>query len=71
MQELLRSNDPVYLSFAVHVLQEEGIDHLLVDVYTSAVERSIGAIPRRILVPDEQLVKARKALGNATLTIPD
>lgn len=71
MQELLRTNDPVYLSFVGHVLDEAGVDHLLADVYTSAVEGSIGAIPRRVLVPDDQIVKARWALGNASLTIPD
>jgi hypothetical protein len=71
MQELLRTNDPVLLSFAAHVLEEAGIDHLVADVYTSAIEGSIGAIPRRILVPDHLIVKARHALGNASLTIPD
>jgi hypothetical protein len=71
MQELLRSNDPVELSFAAHVLGEAGVDFLVVDTFTSAIEGSIGAIPRRILVPDEQLVKARMALGKTSLTIPD
>lgn len=69
MQELLRSNDPVELSFASHRLSEAGIDFLVADVYTSAVEGSIGAIPRRILVPDDQLARARLALGNTSLTI--
>ena len=70
MKELLRSNDLVYLSFVSHVLDEAGIDYLLLDGYTSAVEGSIGAIPRRILVEDDQLDRARRALGNAALTIP-
>ena len=41
-QELLRSNDLVYLSFVRHVLDEEGIDHLLLDEHMSALEGSIG-----------------------------
>lgn len=70
MKELLRSNDPVYLSYVAHLLDEAGIGHLLFDGYTSAIEGSIGAIPRRIMVADEDLDRARRALGNASLTIP-
>ncbi len=54
MMELLRSNDLVYLSFVSHVLEEAGIDHLLLDGHMSAVEGSIGAIPRRLIVAEEQ-----------------
>ena len=50
MEELLRSNDPVYLSFVRHVLAEEGIDYLVLDEHMSALEGSIGVLPRRILV---------------------
>jgi hypothetical protein len=45
MKELLRSNDLVYLSFVSHVLDEAGIDFLVLDGHMSAVEGSIGAIP--------------------------
>lgn len=69
MEELLRSNDLVYLSFVMHVLGEEGIDYLLLDNHTSAVEGSIGAIPRRIMVSEASLSRAKMALGNASLTI--
>ncbi len=69
MQELLRTNDPVELSFASHVLREEGVDFVVADMFMSAIEGSIGAIPRRILVPDDQLVKAKIALGKTSLTI--
>ena len=37
MEELLRSNDLVYLSFVMHVLNEEGIDHVLLDHHMSAL----------------------------------
>ena len=46
-------NDIVYLSFVRHVLDGEGIEHLLLDEYASAVEGSINAIPRRIVVAEE------------------
>jgi hypothetical protein len=69
MVELLRSNDIVYLSFVRHVLNGEGIEHLLLDEYVSAVEGSINAIPRRIVVAEDMLKRAQILLGNHSLTI--
>ena len=69
MEEFLRSNDPVYLSFVRHVLEEPDIDYVQLDDYMSALEGSIGALPRRIMVASELIGRARLALGNASLTI--
>jgi hypothetical protein len=69
MQELLRSNDLVYLSFVRHVLSEEGIDHVQLDDHMSVLEGSLGILPRRIMVADGFLERAKLALGNASLTI--
>lgn len=69
MVELLRTNDVVYLSFVRHMLNAEGIDHVLLDEYASAVEGSINAIPRRILVAENRLKSAQILLGNHSLTI--
>ena len=69
MVELLRTNDVVYLSFVRHMLNGEGIDHVLLDEFTSAVEGSINAIPRRILVAENMLKSAQILLGNHSLTI--
>lgn len=68
MEELLRSNDPVYLSFVRHVLEEEGIVFLQLDDHMSALEGSIGVLPRRLLVPSEDAARARLVLGNRALT---
>lgn len=70
MEELLRSNDPVYLSFVCHVLEEEGIEFLRLDEHMSALEGSIGVIPRRILVPADDAPRARLALGKAGANLP-
>lgn len=69
MEELLRSNDPVWLSYVRHVLAEEGIEFLELDQHMAALEGSVGAIPRRILVLAEDLGRARLSLGNAALTL--
>lgn len=69
MRELLASNDLVLISYVCHVLEESGIACTLFDGYMSAVEGSIGAIPRRVMVAEEDYSAARRALGNASLTI--
>lgn len=60
MRELLRTNDLVRLSFIEAVLADAGIDGLLMDHFTSAVEGSIGALPRRLMVPDEDFDRAQR-----------
>ncbi|MEQ9489231.1 MAG: DUF2007 domain-containing protein [Alphaproteobacteria bacterium] len=62
MRELLRSNDLVRLSFIEAVLADAGIDSLLMDHFTSAVEGSIGALPRRLMVPDDDFDRAQRLI---------
>jgi hypothetical protein len=62
MKEILRSNDPVRLSFVMALLQDAGIDALLADQNTSIIEGSIGAIQRRILVATDQWDRAQRLL---------
>ena len=50
MKELLRTNDPVRLSWLQALLRDAGIESLILDHHTSLVEGSIGAIPRRLMV---------------------
>ena len=69
MEEFLRSNDPVYLSFVRHVLEEAEIAYVQLDDHMSALEGSIGILPRRIMVASELMPRAKLALGNASLTI--
>lgn len=63
MIEVLRTNDPVKLSYAMSVLSDAGCDPFEADRYTASVEGSISAIPRRILVPDDQADRARGLLA--------
>lgn len=56
MEEVLRTNDPVKLSYAQHLLAEAGIEGFVADQHISAVEGNIGAFPRRLMVkPDDKL----------------
>jgi Putative prokaryotic signal transducing protein len=63
MDEIFRTNDPVKLSFAEHLLAEAGIDFHVADRHMSAVEGNIGVFPRRIFVPADQAGRARLALA--------
>jgi len=68
MKEVLRTNDLVLLSYATHVLAEAGIEAHVFDAHMSAVEGSIGAFPRRLMVQDEDIAQALRELSNATIT---
>lgn len=69
MQPLIRSNDPVELSFAQALLADAGIPAVLLDQHTSVLEGSIGAIPRRLCVADDDLEEARALLIEAGLPV--
>ena len=68
MKEVLRTNDLVLLSYATHVLAEAGIEATVFDAHMSAVEGSIGAFPRRLMVQEEDIAKALRELSNAAIT---
>lgn len=70
MKELLRSNDPVRLSYIEAVLRGAGIETVLLDEHTSVIEGSIGAIQRRIMVEDHQLNRARALLAERGERLP-
>jgi len=65
MKELTRSNDPVLLSWLMSGLDDMGIDAVIFDHHTSIMEGSIGAIPRRIMVADDDHARAEQLLEEA------
>jgi hypothetical protein len=65
MRELLRTNDPVRLSWAQAVLREAGIDSLVLDHYASLVEGNISAIPRRLMVAERDHRRASTVIAAA------
>ena len=67
MEEVLRTNDPVKLSYACHLLSEAGIDYFVADRHMSAVEGNIGAFPVRLMVAEPDRVRARFALAGIDL----
>ena len=67
MKELLRTNDAVLLTWLEALLADSGIPAFVFDRHTSAMEGSIGALPRRVLVNDEDLVRAQGILDDANI----
>ncbi len=67
MKELFRSNDLVLLSFIEALFNDAEIDHAVLDGYMSVAEGSIGILPRRVLVAQEQWNQARRVLADAGL----
>jgi hypothetical protein len=65
MKELLRSNDPVLLSYVSALMEEADIGFLVADTNMSVLEGSIGALPRRILVESDRIGQARGVLTEA------
>jgi hypothetical protein len=61
VRELLRTNDPVEISWLVAVLESEDIRAIVLDGHMSVTEGSISAITRRIMVEDRDYFLAQRA----------
>ena len=62
MRELLRTNDPTVIAFATALLRGEGIDCFPLDHNMSILEGSLGILPRRLMVLDEDWAEARAVM---------
>jgi len=68
MIELVRTNDLVLISFVESVLTQGGVRFFVADNHMSAVEGSLGFLPRRIMVDTDQRELARQLLSEAGLS---
>ena len=62
MKELIRSNDIVFISWLQAMLAGDGIEAVVFDQYVSAIEGQAGPVQRRVMVLDEDLVRAQLIL---------
>jgi hypothetical protein len=65
MEELLKTNDLVLISFVEALLRDAGIEPWIADQNMSIIEGSLGVLPRRIMVPSDDLDQARRLLVDA------
>ena len=63
MEEVFRTTDLVKMSYACHLLGEEGLEYFVADQYMSALEGGIAAFPRRLMVPSDFAERARRVLS--------
>ncbi|MDA0654291.1 MAG: DUF2007 domain-containing protein [Proteobacteria bacterium] len=71
MTELLRTNDLVLLSWLQALLSDAGIQTVLLDSHTALAEGSLGVLPRRLMVDDDDAVRARRIAREAEISLPD
>jgi hypothetical protein len=67
MVELLRTNDLVLISAVRAMLAESDVVVVIADEHMSALEGSVGFLPRRLLVRADDLPRARRLLIGAGL----
>ena len=67
MVELVRTNDLVLIGLLEGLLKSEGVPVLVADAHMGALEGSIGAFQRRLLVPEDLAGRARRLLTEAGL----
>jgi hypothetical protein len=68
LRELVRTNDVVLVSAIGALLDAANIHHLVLDQNMSIIEGSLGILPRRILVHEDDNRVARQLLTDAGLS---
>jgi hypothetical protein len=67
VRELIRTNDMVLVSAVGALLDGAGIQHMVLDQNMSVLDGSLGVLPRRLVVPDDELSRARELMRDAGL----
>jgi len=71
MKQLLRTTDPTQIIYAKAILSGEDIDCFEMDVHMSVLEGSLGILPRRLMVLDDDLDQARRILRDHDFELED
>jgi hypothetical protein len=71
VRELLQTNDLVRLSWLKALLTDSGIETVVLDSHMSTFLGSTGAVRQRLMVDDEDYLRARRILAQAGESLPD
>lgn len=71
MRELVRTTDPVLISWLEAALRAEGIEPLVLDLHMSVLEGSVALLPRRVMVVGDDFAAARSILSHAPVSLDD
>jgi len=67
MREIVRTNDAVLITAIEALLKGAGIPHMVLDQHMSVLDGSLGMLPRRIVVENDHVARARRLLTDAGL----
>lgn len=67
MRILVKTTDPLLVSRITSLCKDAGFDTLVFDTHASILDGSIGILPRRIMVADDDYDAARRLLHEADL----
>ena len=70
MREVLKSNNPVELSFAEVVLKDAGIASVVFDDHMSVMDGSMVILPRRLMVATDDEARAKALIADALAAAP-
>ncbi len=67
MQEILRTNDPILISYVRSLLMDAGIESVEFDSHIANLEGGVSAIPCRLMVIDADVDRAQSILADSKL----
>ena len=67
MQEILRTNDPILISYVRSLLMDAGIESVEFDSHIANLEGGVSAIPCRLMVIDADVDRALSILTDSKL----
>lgn len=70
MRAVLKTNNPVLLNFAEVLLTDAGLQFVVFDGEMSVMDGSLGILPRRLMVADEDFASAQAVLRDAIKDAP-
>ncbi len=65
MKELIRTNDAVIISFVESLMRDAGIGCFVADQNMSVLDGSIGVLPRRVMIAEDDVEAAQRILVDA------
>jgi hypothetical protein len=70
MRAVLKTNNPVLLNFAEVLLADAGLGTVVFDGEMSVMDGSLGILPRRLMVADEDFARAQAILRDGIKDTP-
>jgi hypothetical protein len=65
MRAVLKTTNAVVIDYAANLLSQEGIESIVFDAHASIMDGSMGILPRRLMVSDDDAARAETLLRAA------